>query len=128
MESTRQKKISRLLQKETAEMFQRELKELLLGAMLSVTNAKVSSDLSIVKFYISVFPDAKAQEVLDNINAAKVKVRFALGKRVGKQVRIVPDPVFFIDDSLGYLENIDRLLGEERKVIDAAPHSDEEEA
>ncbi|MGN0010779.1 MAG: 30S ribosome-binding factor RbfA [Marinilabiliaceae bacterium] len=127
MESTRQKKISRLLQKETAEMFQRELKELLLGAMLSVTNARVSSDLSVAKFYLSIFPDAKAQELLDNINNAKVKVRFALGKRVGKQLRIIPELTFFLDDSLNYLENIDRLLGEERKVIDAAPHNETEE-
>lgn len=128
MESTRQKKISRLLQKETAEMFQRELKELLLGSMLSVTNARVSPDLSVVKLYVSIFPDAKAQEVLDNINDAKVKVRFALGKRVGKQLRIIPELAFFLDDSLSYLENIDRLLDEEKKVIDAAPHTDDAEA
>lgn len=127
MESTRQKKISRLLQKETAEMFQRELKELLQGAMLSVTNAKVSSDLSVAKFYLSIFPDAKVQPVLDNINDNKQKVRYALGKRVGKQLRIIPELAFFVDDSLNYLENIDRLLDEERKVIDAAPHSDSEE-
>ncbi len=107
-------------------MFQRELKEILLGSMLSVTNARVSSDLSVVKFYVSIFPDAKAQEVLDNINENKVKIRFALGKRVGKQLRIIPDLTFFLDDSLNYLENIDRLLDEERKVIDAAPHTDEE--
>ncbi len=126
MESTRQKKISRLLQKETAEMFQRELKEMLAGAMLSVTNARVSSDMSVAKFYVSIFPDAKAQEVLDNINNAKVKVRFALGKRVGKQLRIIPELAFFLDDSLDYLENIDRLLEEERKVINAAPDNGEE--
>ena len=108
-------------------MFQRELKELLLGAMLSVTNARVSSDLSVAKFYLSIFPDAKAQEVLDNINNAKVKVRFALGKRVGKQLRIIPELTFFLDDSLNYLENIDGLLDEERKVIDAAPHNETEE-
>ena len=108
-------------------MFQRELKELLLGAMLSVTNARVSSDLSVAKFYLSIFPDAKAQEVLDNINNAKVKVRFALGKRVGKQLRIIPELTFFLDDSRNYLVNIERLLDEERKVIDAAPHNETEE-
>ena len=107
-------------------MFQRELKEMLAGAMLSVTNARVSSDMSVAKFYVSIFPDAKAQEVLDNINNAKVKVRFALGKRVGKQLRIIPELAFFLDDSLDYLENIDRLLEEERKVINAAPDNGEE--
>ncbi len=117
MESTRQKKISRLLQKETAEMLQRELSELLMGTMVSVTIARVSSDLSVVKFYISVFPDAKAEAVLKNLNDNIGSVRYALGKRIGKQLRIVPEPVFFIDDSLGYLENIDRLLEQEKREM-----------
>ena len=117
MESTRQKKISRLLQKETAEMLQRELSELLMGTMVSVTIARVSSDLSVVKFYISVFPDAKAEAVLKNLNDNIGSVRYALGKRIGKQLRIVPEPVFFIDDSLGYLENIDRLLNQEKREM-----------
>lgn len=108
-------------------MFQRELKELLQGAMLSVTNARVSSDLSVAKFYLSIFPDDKVQPVVDSINANKAKVRFALGKRVGKQLRIIPELAFFVDDSLNYLENIDRLLDEERKLIDTAPHADAEE-
>ena len=114
MESTRQKKISRLLQKETAEMLQRELSELLMGTMVSVTIARVSSDLSVVKFYISVFPDAKAEAVLKNLNDNIGSVRYALGKRIGKQLR---EPVFFIDDSLGYLENIDRLLDQEKREM-----------
>lgn len=98
-------------------MFQRELKELTLGTMLSVTVARVSSDLSIAKFYLSIFPEAKAAEVLDNINKNKTSVRYTLGKRIGKQLRIVPEPAFFIDDSLGYLENIDDLLADERKAM-----------
>ena len=98
-------------------MFQRELKELTLGSMLSVTIARVSSDLSVAKFYLSIFPESKAAEVLDNINKNKVAVRFTLGKRIGKQLRIVPEPALFIDDSLGYLENIDGLLADERKAM-----------
>jgi len=112
MESTRQKKISRLLQKECAEMFQKELRELTLNTMLSITIARVSSDLSIVKFYLSVFPSEKTDMVLQNINANKVRIRYSLGQRIGKQLRIVPEPVFFIDDSLDYMEHIDKLLGE----------------
>ncbi len=98
-------------------MFQRELAEVTLGTMLSVTIARISSDLSVAKFYISVFPESKAQEVLDNINKNKASVRYALGKRIGKQLRIVPEPAFFIDDSLGYLENIDGLLADESKAM-----------
>lgn len=110
MESTRKKKISRLLQKECAEMFQQEMRELTLNSMLSITIARVSSDLSVVKFYVSVFPSEKMDAVLKNINDNKVRVRYALGQRIGKQLRIVPEPAFFIDDSLDYLEKIDTLL------------------
>ena len=110
MEGTRQKKISRLLQKEAAEMFQQELRELTQGSMISITIARVSSDMSVVKFYLSIFPTEKSQLVLDTLNDNIVKVRFMLGKRIGKQLRIVPEPSFVIDDSLDYLENIDNLL------------------
>lgn len=115
MESTRQKKISRLLQKEVAEMFQQEMRELTLNTMLSITIARVSSDLSVAKFYISVFPTEKTQDVLKNINDNKVRVRYAMGQRIGKQLRIVPEPAFFVDDSLDYLENIDKLLDGDKK-------------
>ena len=91
-------------------MFQQEMRELIHGTMLSITIARVSSDLSIVKFYVSIFPTEKTDEVLRNINDNKVRVRYALGQRIGKQLRIVPEPVFFVDDSLDYLDNIDNLL------------------
>ncbi len=91
-------------------MFQREMNELLLGTMLSVTISRAAPDMSMVKLYVSIFPEAKAAEVLENIEANKHRVRYALGKRIGKQMRIVPELHFFRDDSLDYLENIDRLL------------------
>ncbi|MCF0190811.1 MAG: 30S ribosome-binding factor RbfA [Marinilabiliaceae bacterium] len=115
MESTRQKKISRLLQKETAEMFQQELRELTLGTLLSITIARVSSDLSQVKFYISVFPTEKTQAVLTNLRENVGRIRYGIGSRCGKQLRIIPEPLFFIDDSLDYLENIDKLLSEDKQ-------------
>jgi ribosome-binding factor A len=110
METKRQEKIARLLQKEAAEMFHQELRELLCGSMLSITISRVSPDLGLVKFYISVFPTEKTHQVLDNINKQKSRVRYTLGQRVGKQLRIVPEISFFVDDSLDYLENIDNLL------------------
>lgn len=110
METKRQEKISRLLQKEAAEMFQQELRELLCGSMLSITISRVSPDLGLVKFYISVFPTEKTQMVLDNLNKQKSRIRYTLGQRIGKQLRIVPEISFYIDDSLDYLENIDKLL------------------
>ncbi len=102
-------------------MFQQEMRELTLNTMLSITIARVSSDLSLVKFYISVFPSEKIDAVLKNINDNKSRVRYALGQRIGKQLRIVPEPAFFIDDSLDYLEHIDNLLDSEKKTEDNSP-------
>ena len=78
--------------------------------MISVTKVRISPDLSIAKGYLSIFPTEGKEEVLKGINEAIPKIRYALGKRVGKQLRIIPDLKFFIDDSLDYIENIDNLL------------------
>ncbi len=110
MESTRQKKIGKLLQKDISEMFQREAREYTLGAMVSVTVVRVTSDLSIAKVYISIFPTGKKDEVFNNIDENVSKLRYMLGQRVGKQLRVIPELHFFIDDSLDYIDNIDRLL------------------
>ncbi|MGQ1889398.1 30S ribosome-binding factor RbfA [Thermophagus sp. OGC60D27] len=112
MDSTRQKKIGRLIQKETGEMFQREAKDLLLRAMVSVTVVRVTADLSIARIYLSIFPGEKKDEVYNNIVEKKSHLRYLLGKRVGKQLRVIPDLEFYIDDSLDYIEKIDRLLTE----------------
>lgn len=110
MESTRVKKISRLLQKEVAELLQREQSALTLGTMVSVTQARVSSDLSILKLYVSVFPEARSAEVVQHLQEHASQLRYALGKRVGKQLRVIPEPHVYRDDSLEYIDNIDRLL------------------
>lgn len=110
MDSTRQKKISRLLQREMSEIFQREMREVSLGTMVSVTAVRISPDLGQAKVYLSIFPTEPAKEVYKEINEKNSQIRFALGKRVGKQMRIIPELRFFLDDSLDYLDNIDRLL------------------
>ncbi len=110
MESTRQKKIGKLLQRDLSEMFQREAKEFTHGAMVSVTVIRVTADLSIAKVYLSIFPTGKKEEVFSIINENANKLRYFLGQRVGKQLRVIPELHFFIDDSLDYIDNIDRLL------------------
>lgn len=80
------------------------------GTMVSVTRCKVSPDLGVCTAYLSVFPSERGEELLANIRTNIKTVRFELGKRIGKQVRIVPELRFFIDDSLDYLERIDNLL------------------
>lgn len=112
MESTRQKKVSRLLQKELGGIFQRKTNEFR-GKMITVTTVRISPDLSIAKVYLSIFP--KKQEGDDTLNSVKYhtpQIRNELGRIVGKQLRHVPELNFFEDDSLDYIENIDNLLND----------------
>ncbi len=109
METNRQQKINRLIQKELSEIFLLETKKMR-GVLISVTNVRVTPDLSIAYAYLSIFPSDKGEELMENINTNVKSIRYELGKRVGKQLRIVPDLQFYIDDSLDYIENIDNLL------------------
>lgn len=109
-ESTRQKKVARLIQKEVAEIFLRKGKEYAPGKMVSITRVRVSPDLSYAKIYISVFPSSNNEEVLNSITGHAHKIRFELGHEVKSQLRIVPEIAFFIDDSLDYIDKIDKLL------------------
>ena len=110
MESTRQSKISRLIQKELAEIFQKESRELFHGKMISVTTVRVTSDLSLARAYLSIFPSEKTEALMKEIKQLTPKIRFELGKKTGKQLRVIPSLEFYIDDSLDYIDNIDRLL------------------
>ncbi len=109
MQETRQNRISRLLQKELASIFQSQTR-LLHGVLVSVTRVKVSPDLSICTAYLSIFPSDKSEELLKNINANDKTIRYELGRRTHNQLRIIPELRFFIDDSLDYLDRIDHLL------------------
>ena len=109
MESTRQAKISRLLQKELSEIFRRQTAKTH-GVIVSVSAVRVSPDLSVAKAYLSVFPSEKAMEEMENIEASKQTVRYELAQIVRHQLRKVPELQFYLDDSLDYIENIDNLL------------------
>ena len=109
METTRQEKISRMLQKELGEIFLLYARELH-GTLITVTGVRISPDLGIAHTHLSVFPSNKVKDVLDKVNADTKAIRFDLGKRVRHQLRIVPELYFHVDDSLDYLENIDNLL------------------
>ena len=120
METTRQQKIARMLQKEMGEIFLLYAREIH-GVLITVTNVRVSPDLAIARTHLSVFPSEKANEVLKKVQSDSKSIRFDLGKRVRHQLRIVPDLFFHIDDSLDYIENIDNLL----KIDPPSPISDE---
>jgi ribosome-binding factor A len=109
-ESTRQKKVSRLVQKEIADIFLRKGIEYAPGKMVTITKVRMSPDLSFAKIFISIFPSENHDEVLKSIQEHVHKIRFELGQKVGKQLRIVPEIAFNIDDSLDYIEKIDKLL------------------
>ncbi len=109
METTRQQKISRLLQKELSDIFLLQTKAMP-GMLVSVSKCYISPDMSICRAYLSIFPSERAAEILGNITANAASLRFELGNRVRHQLRIIPELKFFVDDSLDYLENIDRLL------------------
>ena len=111
MDSTRQSKIARLIQKELSDIFLKMTKETR-GVMVSVSIVRVSPDLGIAKAYLSVFPSAKGQEIVETLNNNSKGIRFELGNRVRHQLRIIPELRFYIDDSLDYIENIDKLLKE----------------
>ena len=109
METTRQNKIARLIQKELSEMFQRQTSAMH-GVLVSVSVCRISPDMSVCRAYLSVFPSGRAEEIVSNINENVRQVRYELGTRVGKQLRIIPELKFFVDDSLDYAEHIDELL------------------
>ena len=106
MESTRQQKIARLIQKELSEIFRQQTAKMG-NVLVSVSAVRVSPDLSIARVYLSIFPSEKADEILKNI--AKT-VRYELAQRVRYQLRKTPELSFFVDDSLDYIEHIDELL------------------
>lgn len=109
METTRQNKIARLLQKELSDIFLLQTKSMH-GTLVSVSTVRISPDMSVARAYLSVFPSKKADEIVKNINANMKSIRYELGTRVRHQLRIIPELKFFIDDSLDYLERIDELL------------------
>lgn len=109
METTRQNKISRLIQKGLSEIFLLQTKSMN-GVLVSVSAVRISPDMSIARVYLSVFPSERSQEIVKNINDNMKSIRYELGTRVRHQLRIIPELKFFVDDSLDYAERIDELL------------------
>lgn len=110
MDSTRQQKFSRLIQKEIAEIFQFDVKGKFGGIMITVTQVRISPDLGVAKIHVSLFPVKEKQVVLELIKKNTAEIRGHLGKRIRHQARIIPELMFYIDDSLDYAEHIDKLL------------------
>ncbi len=110
MDSTRQLKVARLIQKELGEIFQRETKLLFGKALITVTKVRISPDLGVARVYVSLFNVEDTDELLKSIQENTKEIRLKLSARVKKQLRIIPNLVFFKDDSLDYAMNIENLL------------------
>ena len=110
MESVRQQKVNKLVQKELAEIFRSESKNLFGGAFITVTQARVSPDLGSAKVYLSIMATKDKQAIFKLVEEQKSAIRKRLGNLIGKQLRAVPDLQFFIDDSLDYAMKIEELL------------------
>lgn len=110
METTRQKKVSKLIQKELSIIFQKEIHQFLGNILVTVTGVRVSPDLSVAKAYLSIFPLEKPKEALNILSENKKVFRKLLGNSCRHQLRIVPELVFYLDDSAEYAEEIEKLL------------------
>ncbi len=110
MESKRQKQISKQLQKDLGEIFQREMRTIFNGAFVTITDIKITADLSIARVYLSFLMCKDREELLSNIREHTKMIRTQLGMRIRHQMRIVPDLQFYIDDTAEYAEKIENLF------------------
>lgn len=118
METNRQKKIGTLLQNDLVDILQGEIrKNGITNLIISVSKVSVTTDLSVARVYLSVFPNEKAGEILNAVRSNTPLIKHDLAQRVKQQLRKVPDLNFYIDDSLEYLEGIEKALkGEENPI------------
>ncbi len=110
METTRQQKVARLIQKEIAEIFQTETHLIPDQSLITVTRVSVTKDLSIARIFLSVFSSKNKKISIHLVEEKNKEIRYKLAQRVKHQLRIVPELTFFLDDTLDYLENIENLL------------------
>lgn len=124
MESKRQQKYNKLIQKELGEIFQREAKQMIGNAFLTVSRVIISPDLSVARVYLSFLLD-KDKKVFDTIEDRKSEIRKHLGNRIGKSARIVPELALFMDESGSYAQHMDKVISS--LDIPEASEEDEEE-
>jgi ribosome-binding factor A len=112
MESKRQQKFNRLLQKELAEIFQRDVTHFFNGNYISVSVVRVSPDLGVAKVYLSLVLPGDGKAMLAQVRENTKAIRQALAQRIKKQVRVIPDLVFFLDDSAEYAARMDKIISD----------------
>jgi len=123
METKRQQKFSRLIQKEIAEIFQRDVTHLFHGAFISVSVVRVSPDLGVAKIYLSLLLGGDSKAVLQEIRENTKVIRQALAQRIKNQVRVIPNLIFYLDDSAEYAAHMDKIITD----LDIPPAEDDQE-
>ena len=109
METTRQHKIARLIQKDLSDIFLRYAR-MIAGVLISVSEVRISPDLAIAHVYLSIFPQEKVQSVMEHIEEDKGKIRGEMGNLERHQLRIIPELHFHLDETIERMERIDELL------------------
>jgi ribosome-binding factor A len=120
MESKRQQKFARMIQKELGIFFQIDAKSTFGHAFISVTQVRISPDFSVAKVYLSIMQVNDKEAFLEQIVEKKSQIRKELGHKIGKFTRIIPDLHFFIDDSVDYVQKIEKIL---KDINPASPNS-----
>ena len=119
-ESQRQKKIASVLQRDLVDILQKAATQGgMQGVLISVSKVSVTVDLSIAKVYLSIFPNNKAKELIEGIRSNASKIKHELAQRTKHQLRRMPQLEFFVDDSLEYIDNIEKSLkGTDNPITD----------
>jgi len=110
MESTRQIKYAKQLQKDLAEIFQKDPTHYFNSTLGTITDVSVSPDLGLARVYLSIFPINQANNIFDHLNEIKSEIRHKLGNKIGKRVRIIPELAFFHDDTEEKASKIDKII------------------
>lgn len=108
--TTRQQKFGKLIQKELSEIFQRDKRGILENAFISISDVEMSADLGVAKVYLSMMLTKEKQVTLEKLNRGKGEIRKALGERIRKQVRVVPELIFIIDETEENALKIEELI------------------
>jgi ribosome-binding factor A len=125
MESTRQQKFSRMIQKELAELFVKDSKSLFGGTYISVNTVRMSPDLSVAKIYLSFLSSQDKKAELKKVQLQTKPIRKMLGDKLKKNIRIIPELIFMLDDGVDYAIHINNLIS--NLDIPPAPTDDESE-
>ena len=110
MESKRQKQVAKLIQRDLGELFQRDFKSLFDGDFVTITDVKLSPDLSVARVYLSFLKAKNREVILQNIKENTKKIRGLFGNKAKNQLRIIPNFTFFIDDTAEYAQKIEELF------------------